>query len=110
MIVDVARRYDYQPLSTRVRIEPEQQEPKSRIRQWIGMNAEEQVQRRLARPLRWAQGTHFESLGEDISDVSLLQSQRGSLLTSVEDFTAVRTFPTWRKECRLHSPDEPRAV
>lgn len=77
MIVDLARRYDYQPISTRVRIEPEQQQPESRIRQWIGMNAEEQVQRRLARPLRWAQGTHFESLGEDISDVNLLQSQRG---------------------------------
>ena len=87
VIVDVARGYEYEPLRTKVRIEPGQRELTLGLKRWINMNS-----------LRWfsgdshvhflsTQGAHFESQGEDLNVVNLLQSQWGSLFTNTEDFT-----------------------
>ena len=39
VIVDVARGFEYEPLRTKVRIEPGQQRLELRIKRWIDMNA-----------------------------------------------------------------------
>ncbi|MBV9599669.1 MAG: CehA/McbA family metallohydrolase [Chloroflexi bacterium] len=86
VLVDVARGFEYEPLRTRVRIEPGQQRLELRLRRWTDMNAQ-----------RWYSGdthVHFlsthgslrEAQAEDLNVVNLLQSQWGSLFTNTEDF------------------------
>ena len=87
VIVDVARGYEYEPLRTKVRIEPGQRELTLGLKRWINMNS-----------LRWfsgdthvhflsTQGAHMEARAEGLNLVNVLQSQWGSLFTNVEDFT-----------------------
>ena len=87
VIVDVARGFEYEPLRTRVRIEPGQQRLELRIKRWIDMNARRWFSGDSHVHFLSTQGAHLESSGEDLNVVNLLQSQWGSLFTNTEDFT-----------------------
>ena len=87
VIVDVARGFEYEPLRTKVKIEPGQRELTLRIKRWINMNARRWFSGDSHVHFLSAQGSHTESQGEDLNVVNLLQSQWGSLFTNTEDFT-----------------------
>ena len=86
VIVDVARGFEYDPLRTRVRIEPGQRELTLRIKRWSNMNAEGWYSGDSHVHFLSSQGAVTEAAGEDLNVVNLLQSQWGSLFTSTEDF------------------------
>ena len=87
VIVDVARGYEYEPLRTKVRIEPGQRELTLRIKRWTNMNARRWYSGDSHVHFLSTQGSHAESQAEDLNVVNLLQSQWGSLFTNVEEFT-----------------------
>ena len=87
VIVDVARGFEYEPLRTRVRIEPGQQRLELRIKRWTDMNARGWYSGDSHVHFLSTQGAHLESRGEDLNVVNLLQAQWGSLFTNTEDFT-----------------------
>jgi hypothetical protein len=86
VIVDVARGFEYDPLRTRVRIEPGQRELTLRIKRWSNMNAEGWYSGDSHVHFLSSQGAVTEAAGEDLNVVNLLQSQWGSLFTNTEDF------------------------
>ena len=91
VIVDIARGFEYEPLRTRVAIEPGQRELTLRIRRWTNMN-----QRRWFSGdshVHWlsTQGALTEARGEDLNVVNVLQSQWGNHFTNVEDFAGEPT-------------------
>jgi hypothetical protein len=87
VLVDVAQGFEYEPLRTRVTIEPGQQDLQLRLRRVANLNAEGW----------WAGDTHVhflspsggvtEARGEGVNVVNVLQAQWGSLFTNTEDFT-----------------------
>ena len=87
VIVDVARGFEYEPLRTRVRIEPGQRELTLRLKRWIDMNNRRWFSGDSHVHFLSTQGAHTESQGEDLNVVNLLQSQWGSLFTNTEEFT-----------------------
>ena len=87
VIVDVARGFEYEPLRTKVKIEPGQRELTLSIKRWTNMNAQRWYSGDSHVHFLGAQGAHTESQAEDLNVVNLLQSQWGSLFTNVEDFT-----------------------
>ena len=87
VIVDVARGFEYEPLRTRVRIEPGQQRLDLRIKRWTDMNARGWYSGDSHVHFLSPQGAHLESSAEDLNVVNLLQAQWGSLFTNKEDFT-----------------------
>jgi hypothetical protein len=87
VIVDVARGFEYEPLRTRVRVEPGQRELTLRLKRWTDMNAQGWYSGDSHVHFLSAQGSHTESQGEDLNVVNLLQSQWGSLFTNTEEFT-----------------------
>ena len=87
VIVDVARGFEYEPLRTKVRIEPGQQSLELRIKRWTDMNARRWYSGDSHVHFLSTDGAHLESSGEDLNVVNLLQSQWGSLFTNTEDFT-----------------------
>ena len=87
VIVDLARGYEYDPVRTKVTIEPGQQNLDLRIKRWTDMNAQGWYSGDSHVHFLSTQGSHFESQGEDVNVVNLLQSQWGSLFTNTEDFT-----------------------
>ncbi len=86
VIVDVARGFEYDPLRTRVRIEPGQRKLTLRIKRWSNMNAEGWYSGDSHVHFLSSQGAVTEAAGEDLNVVNLLQSQWGSLFTNTEDF------------------------
>ena len=89
VIVDVVRGFEYEPVRTKVVIEPGQQEVSLRLKRWINMNDQGWYSGDSHVHFLSAQGSHTESLGEDLNVVNLLQSQWGSLFTSTEEFTGL---------------------
>jgi hypothetical protein len=87
VIVDVARGYEYEPLRTKVRIEPGQQELTLQLKRWIDMNGRGWYSGDTHVHFLSQQGAHVESQGEDLNVVNLLQSQWGALFTNTEEFT-----------------------
>ena len=87
VIVDAARGFEYEPLRTKVRIEPGQQRLELRIKRWTDMNARGWYSGDSHVHFLSTQGAHLESSGEDLNVVNLLQAQWGSLFTNIEDFT-----------------------
>ena len=87
VIVDVARGFEYEPLRTRVNIEPGQRELTLRLKRWIHMNEAGWFSGDSHVHFLSTQGSHTESQGEDLNVVNLLQSQWGSLFTNTEEFT-----------------------
>jgi hypothetical protein len=87
MIAEVVRGFEYDPVRTQVRIAPGQQELTLRIKRWTDMNDQGWYSGDSHVHFLSTQGSHTESLGEDLNVVNLLQSQWGSLFTNREDFT-----------------------
>jgi hypothetical protein len=87
VIVDVARGFEYEPIRTKVRIEPGQRELTLRLKRWVNMNQRRWFSGDSHVHFLSAQGSHIESQGEDLNVVNLLQSQWGSLFTNTEEFT-----------------------
>ena len=87
VIVDVARGFEYEPIRTKVRIEPGQREFTLRLKRWVNMNQRRWFSGDSHVHFLSAQGSHIESQGEDLNVVNLLQSQWGSLFTNTEEFT-----------------------
>ena len=86
VIVDIARGFEYEPLRTRVKVEPGQRELTLRIKRWTNMNAQRWFSGDSHVHFLSAQGAHTESRAEDLNVVNLLQSQWGSLFTNTEEF------------------------
>lgn len=86
VIVDVARGFEYEPLRTRVTIEPGQQELTLRLKRWTNMNAQRWFSGDSHVHFLGAQGAHHEAQAEDLNVVNLLASQWGHLFTNTEDF------------------------
>ena len=87
VIVDAARGYEYEPLRTKIKIAPGQQDLELRLKRWINMNDRGWYSGDSHVHFLSTQGSHFESQAEDLNVVNLLQSQWGSLFTNVEDYT-----------------------
>ena len=87
VIVDVARGFEYEPLRTRVKIDPGQRELTLRLKRWTDMNAQGWYSGDSHVHFLSTQGAHRESSAEGLNVVNLLQSQWGSLFTSNEEFT-----------------------
>ena len=87
VIVDVARGFEYEPLRTKVNIEPGRRELTLRLKRWTDMKAQGWYSGDSHVHFLSTQGAHTESQGEDLDVVNLLQSQWGSLFTNTEDFT-----------------------
>ncbi|MBZ0303427.1 MAG: CehA/McbA family metallohydrolase [Anaerolineae bacterium] len=87
VIVDVARGYEYEPLRTRVHLEPGQRELTLRLKRWTNMNAQRWFSGDSHVHFLGAQGAHYEAQAEDLNVVNLLASQWGHLFTNTEDFT-----------------------
>ena len=86
LIVDVARGFEYEPLRTRMHIQPGQRELILRLKRWTNMNAQRWFSGDSHVHFLGAQGAHREAQGEDLNVVNLLQSQWGHLFTNSEDF------------------------
>ena len=87
VIVDVARGFEYEPLRTKISIEPGQQNVTLSLKRWTDMNAQGWYSGDSHVHFLSTQGSHTESLAEDLNVVNLLQSQWGSLFSSTEEFT-----------------------
>ena len=87
VLVDVARGFEYEPVRTRVNIEPGQQELTLRLKRWCNMNAQRWFSGDTHVHFLSTQGSHTEAQGEDLNVVNLLQSQWGHLFTNTEEFT-----------------------
>ena len=86
VIVDVARGYEYEPLRTKVAIQPGQRELTLRLKRWCNMNAERYFSGDTHVHFLSTQGAHTEARGEDLNVVNLLLSQWGHLFTNTEEF------------------------
>lgn len=87
VLVDVARGYEYEPLRTKVRVEPGQQTLTLRLKRFADMNAERYFSGDTHVHFLSTQGAHTEAAGEGVNVVNLLQSQWGHLFTNTEEFT-----------------------
>lgn len=87
VIVDVARGFEYEPLRTRVTIQPGQRELMLRLRRMVDMNREGYYSGDSHVHFLSTQGSHTEAAGEDLNVVNLLQSQWGHLFTNTEEWT-----------------------
>jgi hypothetical protein len=86
VLVDVARGFEYEPLRTRVQIQPGQRELTLRLHRWTDMNARRWFSGDSHVHFLGTQGAHREAQGEDLNVVNLLQSQWGHLFTNSEDW------------------------
>ena len=86
VLVDVARGYEYEPLRTRVTIQPGQRELELRLKRWTDMNRQRWFSGDSHVHFLGGQGAHREAQGEDLNVVNLLASQWGHLFTNTEDF------------------------
>ena len=87
VIVDVSRGFEYEPLRTKVEIEPGQRHLELRLARWTNMNAQGWYSGDSHVHFLSPTGAHLEAQAEDLDVVNLLQSQWGSLFTNTEDFT-----------------------
>jgi hypothetical protein len=86
VIVDVARGFEYEPLRTKVTIEPGQQQLTLRLKRWTNQNAQRWFSGDTHVHFLSTQGSHTEASGEDLNVVNLLLSQWGHLFTNTEEF------------------------
>jgi hypothetical protein len=87
VMVDIARGFEYEPIRTRIQIEPGQQTLTLSIKRLIDMKRQRWFSGDSHVHFLGTQGALFEAQGEDLNVVSLLQSQWGHLFTNIEDFT-----------------------
>jgi hypothetical protein len=87
VLVDVARGFEYEPLRTKVAIEPGQQELTLQLKRVRDLKAERWFSGDTHVHFLSTQGAQTEARGEDVSVVNLLLSQWGHLFTNAEEFT-----------------------
>jgi len=87
VLVDVACGFEYQPLRSRVSVEPGQREVTLRLGRIRDMNAERWFSGDTHVHFLSTQGAQLEARGEDLNVVNLLLSQWGHLFTNTEEFT-----------------------
>jgi len=87
VLVDVARGYEYEPLRSRVVIEPGQQTLELRLKRMTDLSKEGYWSGDTHVHFLSTQGAHFEAAGEGLHVVNLLLSQWGHLFTNTEEFT-----------------------
>lgn len=87
VLVDVARGFEYEPLRTRVSIEPGQRELTLKLKRWTDLTKERYFSGDTHVHFLSTQGAHTEARGEGLHVVNLLLSQWGSLFTNTEEFT-----------------------
>ncbi|HEV8247924.1 MAG TPA: hypothetical protein VGP93_19250, partial [Polyangiaceae bacterium] len=87
VIVDIARGFEYEPLRTRVELQPGQRELTFRLKRFRNMNAERYFSGDTHVHFLSTQGAHLEASGEDLNVVNLLQAQCGHLFTDTQEFT-----------------------
>ena len=87
VIAEVARGYEYEPLRTRVSIDPGQRDLTLRIKRWTDLNAQRWFSGDTHVHFLSTQGSHTESQGEGLNILNMLQTQLGNLYTNVEEFT-----------------------
>jgi hypothetical protein len=87
VVMDVARGFEYEPVSETVRIEPGQRELTLRIGRVADMAAEGWWSGDSHVHFLSTSGAQLEQRGEDLRVVNLLQTQWGALFTNTEDFT-----------------------
>ncbi|HEY3236871.1 MAG TPA: CehA/McbA family metallohydrolase, partial [Polyangiaceae bacterium] len=86
VMVDVARGFEYEPLRTKVQIQPGQRELELELRRWTDMNAKRWFSGDSHVHFLATQGAHLEAQGEELNVVNLLATQLGHLFTNMEDF------------------------
>lgn len=86
VLVDVAQGFEYEPLRSRVTIQPGQRELTLRLRRWADLNAEGWYSGDTHVHFLSTYGAHVEAQGEGLNVINLLQSQWGHLFTSTEEF------------------------
>lgn len=87
VLVDVAQGFEYQPLRSRLRIEPGQQELVLPLRRVRDLNAERWFAGDTHVHFLSTQGAQLEARGEGVNVINLLLSQWGHLFTNTEEFT-----------------------
>jgi hypothetical protein len=87
VIVDVARGFEYEPLRTRVRINPGQRELTLRLKRRHHLNAQRYFSGDTHVHFLSTQGALLEAAAENLNVVNLLLSQWGHLFTNSEEFT-----------------------
>ncbi len=87
LIVDVARGWEYEPIRTKLRIEPGQRELTLRLKRIRHMAKERWFSGDSHVHFLSTQGGHREASGEGLDVVNLLLSQWGHLFTNTEEFT-----------------------
>lgn len=87
VLVDVARGFEYEPLRTRVNVEPGQRELVLRLRRLRDMSARRWFSGDTHVHFLSVQGAQTEARGEGLNVVNLLLSQWGQLFTNAEEFT-----------------------
>ena len=87
VIVDVARGYEYEPVRTRLEIQPGQRDLTLRIKRVEHLNKERYFSGDTHVHFLSTQGALTEAAAEDLDVVNLLLSQWGHLFTNTEEFT-----------------------
>lgn len=85
--VEVARGFEYEPVTQYVDIEPGQRELDLTINRWTDMNQKGWYSGDTHVHFLSPQGALTEAAGEGLNVVNLLQAQWGHLFTNIEDFT-----------------------
>ena len=80
LIVDVARGFEYEPMRTRMHIQPGQRELILRLKRWTNMNAQRWFSGDSHVHFLGAQGAHREAQGEDLNVVQPFTVAVGSLI------------------------------
>ena len=86
VLVDVAQGFEYEPLRTRVSVEPGQQSLELRLKRTANMNARGWYSGDTHVHFLSPQGGITEARAEGVNVVNVLQAQWGSLFTNTEDF------------------------
>lgn len=85
--VEIARGFEYTPVSTYVDIAPGQRNLDLTVERWIDMNDEGWYSGDTHVHFLSPNGALTEAAGEGLNVVNLLQAQWGHLFTNIEDFT-----------------------
>ena len=89
VIVDVARGFEYEPLRTKITIEPSQKDLTIRLKRWTNMNERGWFSGDAHIHFLSTQGAMTETAGEDLNVANVLQSQWGSHFSSIEEFNGL---------------------
>jgi hypothetical protein len=87
VLAEVARGFEYEPLRTRVTIEPGQQELTLRLKRLVDMSERRYFSGDTHVHALSTQGAHVEAAGEGLNIINLLILQLGHVFAGTEEFT-----------------------